>query len=115
MDEENSIDPRYVQFRISGLNNKADNSADGGGIRGYSSLLILRELMSRIAALEQKQEPRADCSVAPLEHRAIRRPARSLTAGTNGLQVSAQPELQVCSRFLPCHYFDFVAGTSTGG
>ena len=90
---------------------------DGGGVRGYSSLLILRELMIRVADLEKK-EPRADCSVSPLKPRAIRQATTALpnmTAETNHLQTASTPESQVCSLFLPCHYFDFIAGTSTGG
>ncbi|KAF8533669.1 hypothetical protein BDD12DRAFT_702439, partial [Trichophaea hybrida] len=53
---------------------------DGGGIRGYSNLLILKALMERIAVIEDR------------EHYSI--------AG----------ELP-----LPCHYFDYIFGTSTGG
>ncbi|OCL14592.1 FabD/lysophospholipase-like protein, partial [Glonium stellatum] len=48
---------------------------DGGGIRAYSSLLILHNLMKEVAALEHEET----------------------------------------TEFLPCHYFDYVAGTSTGG
>jgi hypothetical protein len=33
----------------------ADWILDGGGIRGYSSLLILRHLLTLVAALEQGQ------------------------------------------------------------
>lgn len=54
---------------------------DGGGIRGYSSLLILEELMKRIAAWELK---------------------------LNGKNISVE-------KLLPCHYFDYIWGTSTGG
>ncbi|MCJ1262618.1 hypothetical protein MMC22_002488 [Lobaria immixta] len=54
---------------------------DGGGIRGYSSLLILLELMNRIAHWENK---------------------------LNNTHLT--PE-----NLLPCHYFDHIWGTSTGG
>lgn len=54
---------------------------DGGGIRGYSSLLILQALMGRIAQWERT------------------------------LGGPSQNEDQL----LPCHYFDYIYGTSTGG
>ncbi|CAF9903161.1 MAG: hypothetical protein GOMPHAMPRED_000112 [Gomphillus americanus] len=54
---------------------------DGGGIRGYSELLILQELMIRIVALEKK---------------------------LYGQDIDI-------NEVLPCHYFDYIWGTSTGG
>ena len=54
---------------------------DGGGIRGYAELLILQELMTRIAAWE-------------------------FTLNQQVLDVD---------KMLPCHYFDYMWGTSTGG
>lgn len=58
-----------------------NTGVDGGGIRGYSSLLILLELMNRIAHWENI---------------------------LNKTQLA--PE-----NLLPCHYFDYMWGTSTGG
>lgn len=60
---------------------------DGGGIRGYSSLLILRDLMHEIYEWEHKLD-----ALDPL-----------------GEHIPPEEEL------LPCHYFDFMYGTSTGG
>lgn len=58
---------------------------DGGGIRGYSSLLILSALMSQISTWERKLSP------------------------------DAEPSTFDESNLLPCHYLDYMYGTSTGG
>ena len=58
---------------------------DGGGVRGLSSLYILREIMTEVKRLDED---------APESGR----------LENNG---SGTP--------LPCHYFDFIIGTSTGG
>jgi len=63
---------------------------DGGGIRGYSSLLILVRLMHEVAIWEQKLE--ADEIEDPAQRRKF-----------------VEDELR------PCHYFDYMYGTSTGG
>ncbi|EMC95615.1 hypothetical protein BAUCODRAFT_109052 [Baudoinia panamericana UAMH 10762] len=64
---------------------------DGGGIRGYSSLLILKALMHEVWLWEQRLD---------------REDAEQVNHETTP---SSEEEL------LPCHYFDFVYGTSTGG
>lgn len=68
-------------------------SEDGGGIRAYSSLLILRALMKMIAQLENAT-------------------LRSATQHNNDdtLINSIDGNLP-----LPCHYFDYIFGSSTGG
>lgn len=62
---------------------------DGGGIRGYSSLLILRSLMHQIYIWEQKLQEE--------------------DGKIEGEELGDEDDL------LPCHYFDFMYGTSTGG
>ena len=68
-------------------------SFDGGGIRGLSSLFILRALMEHIADIERNSEPRADSSIS------------------SPLIEAYHSE----GEFLPCHYCDYIGGTSTGG
>ncbi|CAN9185460.1 hypothetical protein AA0119_g11616 [Alternaria tenuissima] len=64
---------------------------DGGGIRGYSSLLIIQRLMHEIAICERRLQTQE----GPVE-------------GSERREFN-EDEL------LPCHYFDFMYGTSTGG
>lgn len=69
----------------------ANCDPDGGGIRGYSTLLIIERLMREISQWERKLEEE--------EGRVPGAPERNFD----------EQEL------LPCHYFDFMYGTSTGG
>ncbi|MCJ1352247.1 MAG: hypothetical protein MMC33_002231 [Icmadophila ericetorum] len=78
---------------------------DGGGVRGLSSLLILKELMNKIARLEE------------LENRNIGKPkCIDLHGQKNGdSKVEAHKDITSDSTsYLPCHYFDYIGGTSTG-
>ena len=78
---------------------------DGGGVRGYSSLLILRELMKSIAELERSENPDATSSAYS-----------PLVDFSSGQSLNSIPKDNKTShQFLPCHYFDYIAGTSTGG
>ncbi|MCJ1349383.1 hypothetical protein MMC31_007623 [Peltigera leucophlebia] len=82
-------------------------SLDGGGIRGYSSLLILRALMNAIGEIERKwsSDP-AESSFHPLEQ----------PPSVDSDAPPRDPILNTASSpWLPCHYFDYMAGTSTGG
>ncbi|KAI4143922.1 MAG: hypothetical protein LQ340_006839 [Diploschistes diacapsis] len=73
-------------------------SLDGGGIRGYSSLLILKRLMDEVSLLERSKEPSALSS------------AHSIWNHETAEEAASHP-----NDYLPCHYFDYIGGTSTGG
>lgn len=86
-------------------------SVDGGGIRGYSSLLILREIMRAVGKLESEHEFPAESSFHPLAP-ASNLPTDTASASSKTLCDTHRTD---SSPWLPCHYFDYIAGTSTGG
>lgn len=87
---------------------------DGGGIRGYSSLLILKEIMRVVEELEKAEGDEADSSFHPgawvTPHN-----RKNIAAPQNGPLHDGQENMATSScRYLPCHYFDYIGGTSTG-
>ena len=87
-------------------------SLDGGGIRGYSSLLILRELMKAIGEFERNWPASpAESSFHPLKPPGVDSGCPPTYPKIN----TEYPETNASSPWLPCHYFDYMAGTSTGG
>ena len=80
-------------------------SLDGGGVRNFSSLLILRELMRAVGESERLMSPEATSSAySPLVNCLPDEGPSFLKGGTRSVP-----------GYLPCHYFDYVSGTSTGG
>ncbi|RAL64837.1 hypothetical protein DID88_001433 [Monilinia fructigena] len=74
---------------------------DGGGMRGMSTLLIIQNLMALCNTFEQSQDPLVESSFHPLPFQEGQGP----TVNKNSRS----------AKFLPVHYFDYIAGTSTGG
>ena len=110
---QSTLDTRYsVPFADTvPWDRKAILSLDGGGIRGYSALLILQELMSVIKKLERSHpDGAAESSYHPLPWNPL-----YATDSRTGGQVDPGGQDAESARWLPCHYFDYVAGTSTGG
>ena len=90
---------------------KAILSLDGGGIRGYSALLILQELMRVIKTLETShRDGAAESSYHPLPWNPL-----YATDSRTGVQADPGSRRAESAKWLPCHYFDYIAGTSTGG
>ena len=76
---------------------------DGGGVRGVSTLLVLRELVRKITELERRTEPFAKTSIESPLNEETQSTARTATYSESS------------SNFLLCHYFDYIAGSSFGG
>ena len=96
--------------------------SDGGGIRGYWSLLVLDRLMEEIADAEEEladphyhsfkpQNLPDDVSQVPLMEAEQKRVQH---AKNNDDENEKHRAFYAARRFLPCHYFDFICGTSTG-
>ncbi|KAL9013546.1 MAG: hypothetical protein Q9173_001758 [Seirophora scorigena] len=106
-------------------------SFDGGGIRGYGSLLILQELMNKIGDEEKRldvldgQPGKTESSFAPGLYKPVLSELRRTTSDSSltdddpptatNTSISDIKGLPNSSLFLPCHYFDYAVGTSTGG
>ncbi|KAI9666368.1 MAG: hypothetical protein M1821_004304 [Bathelium mastoideum] len=88
-------------------------SLDGGGIRGIWTLMALEKLMDYIAEEENKVVDDTE----PAEHSFAPRPfPQYVSHGPfNGREEERQHETWMNSRkYLPCHYFDIIGGSSTG-
>ena len=123
---------------------------DGGGIRGYSSLLILKALMHEVWLWEcrlDKEEQSSRGQHRPArtseqcddqeqavasaqvlnevdqepENPAEERQTTTTNSGVDHMQqdgltpISTTKKAMSEEELLPCHYFDFMYGTSTGG
>lgn len=75
---------------------------DGGGVRTYSTLLILRDLMAEIALAEfNLADEVSNSAPQPL--------------GVPGDWIPRAYKNETSLNYHPCYYFDYIAGASTGG
>ena len=90
---------------------------DGGGIRGYSALLILRELMEAIGEQERSYPDGPDVADGPAvsSYHPLLPNLLAATDDESLERLGAAKSPTASSPWLPCHYFDYIAGTSTGG
>ncbi len=123
---------------------------DGGGVRGYSQLIIIKVLMDEVARIERSRPDENGNIVessfhpfSPKDEKSITRPKlkhsrrkmkkmkkESSTNGHingdtekgkgKGKEVERQSDSSISDeeeggKFYPYHYFDYIAGTSTGG
>ncbi|KAF2143993.1 uncharacterized protein K452DRAFT_316774 [Aplosporella prunicola CBS 121167] len=134
--EDDGVLPACTRVHVSDSNERSPWSRkmilafDGGGIKGYSSLLIMKRLMVLIERLErglvspldpeQTPFPRHDSSEAyAWNTSAAVRSKEPLPEGLWPADDLAEDVERTfayaCTRFKPHHYFDYMAGTSTGG
>ncbi|KAH7253614.1 acyl transferase/acyl hydrolase/lysophospholipase [Fusarium redolens] len=97
--------PEHISDEEGPWAQKSILTFDGGGVRGYASLLVLKRIMTRIREIERDHD---------------NYPAPSSTfypwMGERGQPAAEDnPESERVDEYLPCHYFDYVARTSTGG
>lgn len=88
----------------------ADTDTDGGGIKGFTSLILLRELVKEIARCERAKDPDAvNSDSSPLFQASFDDEEDAQTQGD--IFTDREPE----DSYRLCHYFDFVCGTGYGG
>ncbi|KAH8693887.1 acyl transferase/acyl hydrolase/lysophospholipase [Talaromyces proteolyticus] len=85
-------------------------SIDGGGVRGFASLLFLKALMREIARVEENDFLLS--SILQDTPGADTKPGSSSFYPCDAVLPSGDPQN---SPYLPCHYFDFIVGSGTGG
>lgn len=109
------------QLRREEWTKEAVISFDGGGIRGYGSLLMLKDLMIKVAHCE-KELDRIDEENGEHMNTELRLSESSFSpCAYPSIEINGQTRvrdpntLEEDELYLPCHYFTFAGGTSTGG
>lgn len=97
-------------------------NADGGGIRGYWSLLALQKLMEYVAAREAELDENGEVLHSFHPHEWPDNVSQIPSSAVEELRAINNAEgrkeqcraMHTARRFLPCHYFDYICGSSTG-
>lgn len=73
--------------------------------------------MDKIGEEEKRLDPTIESSFAPYEYKPVPRktPGGLDVSVVDSVAATATQGLPNSSLFLPCHYFTYAAGTSTGG
>ena len=73
--------------------------------------------MNKIGDEEQTLDPTVKSSFAPYDYKPVPKTPSGCLDGSeeDGVVATATQGLPNSSLFLPCHYFTYAAGTSTGG
>lgn len=91
-----TADPSIFTVNEDSWEEKTILSFDGGGVRGLTSILLLQELMKEVGMMELAADPKAvSSSYSPW--------------------VDSRVDDEKQLGYKPCHYFDYIGGTSTGG
>jgi len=103
---------------------------DGGGIKGVSSLIIEQALMNAVKEEEKRQRGLASDGRAAAQRRVDQEtpaqkgtnlPGNGKATDETGSDVAVRQDQKLAEgddigpEPLPCEYFDFIFGTSTGG
>jgi predicted patatin/cPLA2 family phospholipase len=109
LEREKFVESRYTFWSVN-LGNLTERCKDGGGIRGYWTLLVLERLMAAIGDEERLKAGTID--TASNLHSFLPEDKPQHVTQCNVENLSAR-DLDAYN-FLPCHYFDFICGSSTG-
>ena len=114
-----SKDPRLVLLSVADKPDAWTKASvltlDGSADNVILTLLVLEQLVLTISGIERSQHPEARTSAdSPLLD------DKSVEQGFDDLRSMwpdnrTEQHLESASQFLPCHYFDFIGGSSTGG
>ena len=109
-----------IFFVTISMNTDQPSLTDGGGIRGYWSLLALDKLMEYIAVKEEKDNDETHCSFSPegwpenvSQVPLTEEELNEVSNASNSSKARARATSKT-RRYLPCHYFDYIGGSSTG-
>lgn len=107
---------------------QANSQPDGGRLRGYSALLVLKMLMAEISEIESEDDSAWRKDLRPWKDAnptiSIIRRSSSYSSQFSDRVVdsmrrrSTSPlrnEKRYMEIYLPCHYFDYITGIGTGG